>query len=318
MINNTKDKIKNRATDQPLVSICCITYNHAPYIRQCLDSFLMQETDFAYEILIHDDASTDGTQDIIKEYELKYPEIIKPIYQTVNQYSQGIKISPTYNWPRAKGKYIASCEGDDYWTDPFKLNKQVKILESDPSLSACTHRHQILKNNKLTGPSSSAANERLSLEDLIWNIPFQTASIVFRKDSLHITPDIQPFILDTFLYMLLAEQGDIYFMSDIMSVYRLHDGGIWSPHSKLKKMEIREFYQNKRIDYFRQSHPKVSKGLHFRLSMDYTNTMINYARELKFKEATICLKRSLKYSKGKGQTKALAHRVSSVIKRLSQ
>ena len=85
----------------------------------------MQKTDFPFEILIHDDASTDGTADIIREYEAKYPDIIKPIYQTENQYSKGIKVSQVYQFPRAKGKYIALCEGDDYWTDPYKLQKQV-------------------------------------------------------------------------------------------------------------------------------------------------------------------------------------------------
>ena len=112
-----------------LVSICCITYNHEKYIRDAIEGFLMQKTDFPFEVLIHDDASTDGTADIIREYETKYPDIIKPIYQTENQYSKGIKISATYNYPRAKGKYIALCEGDDYWIDPYKLQKQVDFLE---------------------------------------------------------------------------------------------------------------------------------------------------------------------------------------------
>jgi len=107
--------------DDIVVSISCITYNHAPYIRQCLDGFVMQKTTFPFEILIHDDASTYGTPDIIREYEAKYPGLIKPIYQTENQHSKGVKISQTFNWPRARGKDIALCEGDDYWTDPYKL-----------------------------------------------------------------------------------------------------------------------------------------------------------------------------------------------------
>lgn len=109
----------------PLVSITCLTYNHAPYLRQCLDGFVMQKTSFPIEILIYDDASEDGTQDIIREYERKYPDLIKPIYQTENQYSKGVKVEFVYNYPRAKGKYIAFCEGDDYWTDPNKLQKQI-------------------------------------------------------------------------------------------------------------------------------------------------------------------------------------------------
>ena len=116
----------------PLVSITCITFNHAPYIKACLDGFLMQKTNFDYEIIIHDDASTDGTNNIIKEYEKKYPNIIYPIYQKENQYSKGIRPSWEFNLPRLRGKYIAACEGDDYWTDPYKLQKQVDFLERNP------------------------------------------------------------------------------------------------------------------------------------------------------------------------------------------
>jgi len=110
-------------SDDPIVSICCITYNHEKYIRDAIEGFLMQKTLFPIEILIHGDASTDKTADIIKEYEVKYPDIIKPIYQTENQFSKGVSISATYQFPRARGKYIAICEGDDYWTDPHKLQK---------------------------------------------------------------------------------------------------------------------------------------------------------------------------------------------------
>ena len=115
-----------------LVTVVSLAYNHEPYIRQCLEGFVMQKTNFAFEVLIHDDASTDGTADIIREYELKYPDIIKPIYQKENQYSKGVFIEKTFLYPNAKGKYIAECEGDDYWIDPYKLQKQVDFLEANP------------------------------------------------------------------------------------------------------------------------------------------------------------------------------------------
>src|SRR5690625_3999133 len=103
--------------NKQIVSISCITYNQSSYIRQCLDGFLMQKCNFKFEVLIHDDASTDNTADIIKEYQAKYPDIIKPIYQAENQYSKGVRgINIRFNFPRAQGKYIALCEGDDYWT----------------------------------------------------------------------------------------------------------------------------------------------------------------------------------------------------------
>ena len=114
----------------PLVSIICLTYNQAQYIRKTLEGFVMQKTNFPIEILIHDDASTDETADIIREYENKYPQIIKPIYQQENQYSKKVAIGATYIYPKVKGKYIALCEGDDYWIDPLKLQKQVDFLES--------------------------------------------------------------------------------------------------------------------------------------------------------------------------------------------
>ena len=114
-----------------MVSIICNVYNHEKYVREALESFVMQKTDFAYEVLVHDDASTDHSADIIREYEKQYPDIMKPIYQTVNQYSK-CSITRTYQVPRAKGKYIAFCEGDDFWNDPYKLQKQFDEMEKHP------------------------------------------------------------------------------------------------------------------------------------------------------------------------------------------
>ena len=114
------------------VSISCITYNHVHYIKDALNGFLMQKTDFAYEVLIHDDASTDGTNEIIRKYEDEYPEIFKPLYEKENQWDKGRRGSVAFNFPRAQGKYIAICEGDDYWTDPYKLQKQVDFLDGNP------------------------------------------------------------------------------------------------------------------------------------------------------------------------------------------
>ena len=123
--------LKDTAGAVPLVSVSCTTFNHAAYIRQCLDPILSQQTNFPFEIIIHDDASTDGIKEIIEEYVAKYPGIIHPIFQTENQYSKGIRGLPSrYNYPRCRGKYIAICEGDDYWTDPLQLQKQVDFLEA--------------------------------------------------------------------------------------------------------------------------------------------------------------------------------------------
>ena len=131
------DILKNWKYNDILLSINTMTYNHEKYIAQCIEGILMQKTNFAFELLIHDDASTNNTAAIIKEYEKKYPNIIKPIYQTENKWSKGIKISATYQYPRAKGKYIAVCEGDDYWIDENKLQMQVDFLENNPEYGMC-------------------------------------------------------------------------------------------------------------------------------------------------------------------------------------
>lgn len=122
---------------KPLVSICTTTYNHAAYLEQTLDSFLSQKTSFPFEILIHDDCSADGTADIIRRYASRYPEIVKPLYETENQYSKNIPINETFNFPRAEGKYIALCEGDDYWTDDLKLQAQADDMEAHPGCTFC-------------------------------------------------------------------------------------------------------------------------------------------------------------------------------------
>jgi glycosyltransferase involved in cell wall biosynthesis len=135
-------------TKLPLVSICCTTYNHEKYIRDAIEGFLMQKTTFPVEILIHDDASTDKTAQIVKEYAENHSDLIITIFQTENQYSQGIKPWPNFVFPRARGKYIALCEGDDYWTDPLKLQKQVDFLEEYTEYNICFHNVKVYIENE--------------------------------------------------------------------------------------------------------------------------------------------------------------------------
>lgn len=123
-------------SDNPLVSVQCITYNHENYIAQALDGFLMQKTNFPFEVIVHDDASSDRTADIVREYERKYPKIIKAIYQTENQYSKRDGSIRRIMNEACKGKYLAFCEGDDYWIDENKLQMQVDFLEKNPEYSA--------------------------------------------------------------------------------------------------------------------------------------------------------------------------------------
>lgn len=240
------------------VSICCLTYNHEKYIRQALDSFLMQKTNFKYEILIHDDASTDGTADIIREYEKKYPEIIKPIYQKENQYSQRVKISWLYQYPRAKGKYIALCEGDDFWCDENKLQLQYNLLEKNQAV-LCTHKVRYItecgeKMNKTLPEietASSMSGEEF-LHDLLTkdSYPFHTSSYMFRKESiLDECNDVPQFIKiapvgDVFLMILLASKGDRCYINREMSCYRTFSVSSWST-SYVKNKNFR-IVQNER------------------------------------------------------------------------
>ncbi|MCD8543309.1 MAG: glycosyltransferase [Sulfurospirillum cavolei] len=156
-----------------VVSICMLTFNHEDYIHNALNGILMQETDFAFEILVHDDASKDNTAHIIKEYEIKYPKIIKPIYQTINQHSQGIKISPTYNYPRALGDYVAWCEGDDCWVDEHKLAKQIHLMRENPSCHLSFHAAKQIDHSANSIPDRiigiyAGADSIISVEDIMF------------------------------------------------------------------------------------------------------------------------------------------------------
>jgi glycosyltransferase involved in cell wall biosynthesis len=211
----------------PLVSITCVTYNHGPYLRQCLEGFLIQKTGFSFEILIHDDASTDGTAQIIKEYELKYPDLIFPIYQSENQYSKGNKrILNRFVFPKCRGKYIALCEGDDYWIDPYKLQKQVDILEANQEYSFCFHNAStyFVDRDVYEDFNHKLKSKNYKTKDLLikgWFIP--SASLFIRKEMI---PDPFPewyfkvFSGDYALELLLSTKGDFFYINNKMSVYR--------------------------------------------------------------------------------------------------
>lgn len=229
----------------PVVSICCATYNHVHFIRQCLDGFVMQKTKFPFEVLIHDDASTDGTQDVIREYEAKYPDIIKPIYQKENQYSKGVRVSLVYNYSRVRGKYVALCEGDDYWTDPYKLQKQVDFLEAHPDYVMCSHQFNQYwqeegRLEEIADPHFKGAD--YDLPNLIggrWLT--QTLTVMYRRSALNLQ-DYEKYgmSMDMILFYALLKQGKGYCFPDVMAVYRCHKGGVWSEVS-LNKQRLMEF-----------------------------------------------------------------------------
>lgn len=216
--------------EEYLVSILCTAYNHEKYIRQTLESFLAQKTNFKYEIIVHDDASEDNTYEIIREVASEHPDIIYPVYRKENQYKHNPDILSMLV-PKARGKYIAICEGDDYWTDPEKLQIQVDWLEANPDYSACVHNSIKLScadGEKKLYNSVSTEDSDFGFKDIVGKIGsvFHYSSIVGRKVLFENLPDfyqesIKYRIGDHPLAIWLSLNGKIRYFNRIMSVYRL-------------------------------------------------------------------------------------------------
>lgn len=250
----------------PKVSIICITYNHENYIRQAIDGFLMQKTNFDYEILIHDDASTDNTQEIIREYQNKYPDKFRTILQTENQYSQGIQCSMNLI-KIAKGEYLAFCEGDDYWIDENKLQIQVDILERHLECSGCGHNISIVDHKSELFSDSRKENWFSHSEDVVLNIDevsaagrfAHTPSIMLRR---RLFGDMLPEMMEDYgnitangdakMSLLMALEGDFYFIAQNMACYRyvVDFGHSWSTRVKNKNMYKFYYYAYKGLNKF--------------------------------------------------------------------
>ena len=252
-----------------IVSICCITYNHAPFIRKALDGFLMQQAPSGIpqgakmsdwcEILIHDDCSADGTTDIVKEYATKYPDLIFPLYEEVNQYSKGVKVD-FFNYNRAKGKYIAYCEGDDYWTDPNKLQKQVDFMESHPDYSICMHgcsvydtrskKKYVSRDFSRYAQTSNKREDGLDFtaKDYFDGYFGQPLTMVFRLSMFDFDwYNRYKYYRDTHEIYHLLKAGKGYWMNFDGGIYNIHSGGVSGGLTKLRFCEVslpidREFY----------------------------------------------------------------------------
>lgn len=224
------------------VSVICNTFNHEKYIRDAIEGFLIQKTDFPFEVLIHDDASTDGTADVIREYEKKYPNIIKPIYQKENKYSKGEDISFKYQIPRVKGKYIAICEGDDYWSDSFKLQKQYEAMEKHPEIDICAHAAKKISANKGDVICDIKPSERDCIFDMGKVILggggfVATNTLFYRKELNNNIPKFRRFChLDYTIQMHGSIRGGMLYLVDNMSVYRASVPGSWTYRMKNKDL----------------------------------------------------------------------------------
>lgn len=252
-------------TNNPLVSIVCTSYNHGDYLAEAIDSFLMQKTNFDFEILIYDDASTDHSPRVIKQYESMHPSLINPIYQTENQYSKGVRVE-LFNHNRARGKYIAVCEGDDYWTDPYKLQKQVDYMEAHPGCSMTVHAaDRVLSDKKkvLSTVRPERGNAIFSTERVIegGGDLIATNSMVYSKEKVSA---LAPFYLNAVvgdypLVILAALHGTVDYLDDNMSAYRVGVKDSWTERELATSM--------KRINHYHDMErmfDEINEYTHFR------------------------------------------------------
>ncbi|MFQ6794606.1 glycosyltransferase [Thomasclavelia sp.] len=229
------------------VSVCVITYNQKKYIEQALNSILDQKTNFEFEVLVHDDCSSDGTVEILKRYKKKYPDKITLLLERENQYSKGKKIMPLFI-PYVKGKYIAINEGDDYWCDNSKLQKQVDFLEKNDDYSLVVHRANMVNiKGQIMKTIGGNKNIDYSIKDIILGGGdfIATNSMLFRSELFFSLPDFyhNSDIGDYIMCIYYASMGKVHYMSQIMSVYRFSSEGSWTQ----KYIEDNDFF-NKHIE----------------------------------------------------------------------
>ena len=267
-----------------MVSICCITYNQEKYIREAIESFLRQKTNFKFEIVIHDDASTDDTPKIIKEYEKKYPDLIKAIYQTENQYKQGKRASLIV-MKEARGKYIAMCEGDDYWIDDNKIQLQYDYMTTHDNCTFCFHNGYVkdeLKPDCFVRKQLPRKKDRFQkfilkkkndfmTNELIYFGAVPTASIFFKRDCcLNNLPTWFEKIPagDIALRLINSHYGYAHYIDRIMSVYRINTGN--SVTDSWKK-DLKE-------SYIKEINLKQQQALFYDYYNEYTNNV--YKKEI--------------------------------------
>lgn len=266
--------------EEVLVSIWCTAYNHEQYIADAIEGFLMQKTNFKYEIIIHDDASTDNTAKIIRNYEQKYPDLIHGIYQVENQFS---KNQPNIEWIRflrsqnCKGKYIADCEGDDYWIDTQKLQMQIEYLEAHPECIMMAHNSIDMDYRDFSvKPMNLYVKDKIvSGESIITQkITLHTATRVYRKEVLNMDEIFKNTGIGDYPTILYAlTKGKIYYSSRIMSVYRRCHSGSWS--ASMENPDVSIFY-NVRMINFLKKYDEYTKGKYRKACISQCQVHVNW------------------------------------------
>lgn len=257
---------QNGKQEVPLmVTINCLVFNHEPYLRKCLEGFVMQKTNFRFEAIVHDDASTDGSVAIICEYARKYPDIIKPIIETENQYSKRDGSLARIMDKNTYGKYIALCEGDDYWTDPNKLQMQVEFLENHLDYSMCCAGAEVQSGGRITEILQPEEDCDLTPEDTITRggafIP--TLSILFRKELLEGWREFRgnSLVGDYPLQIYCSIRGKVRFFKKIVGCYRLLSIGSWS-YNHYENIENRIQYYKLENDWLEYANEYTQREYH--------------------------------------------------------
>lgn len=235
--------MRNEMERVPLVTVITLTYNHGSYIAECLDSLVKQQTDFPFEVIVHDDASTDCTPDIIRKYHEEYPDIIRPVLQTENQYSRGVAIGQTFIYPRIRSRYVAYCEGDDYWTDPMKLQKQVDFLESHPEYSmCCTEVNWLIQKTGQMSNLHYYDKQELELKDFMLENYVSTLTVLARTEyvldfNFNVLPGLPHFMMGDYpLWIYLAVKGKVRKLPEATAVYRELSGSMSHSRDKFKRI----------------------------------------------------------------------------------
>lgn len=294
-----------------VLSISCITYNHAPYIRECLDSFLMQKTTFPIEVVIHDDCSTDGTKEIIEEYATKYPDIIFPMFQTENQYSKGVRgMMARFNFPRCRGKYIALCEGDDYWTDPFKLQKQVNFLEANPDYVGCFHKIKVLlEANLFDDEVIEQRFEKVENKNKVTRLDLfeqgnfiHTCSFLFRNKPIVLSNEmVMSPVGDIMLFLEIAKTGFFKRIDEYMAVYRRGTG----TYSSLSNIEMYKKKLQYHMCILSSLTDEVERKLFLKICIDLIG---HFEKTIKFERKSFVMKKI-------ASIKILIYKIMGVIKK---
>ena len=252
------------SSELPLVSVCTITYNHERFIAKAIEGVVSQKCNFRFEMVIGEDGSKDRTREIVAEYAAKYPDIIVPLFAEKNL---GAKANATNSLMNCRGKYIAFLEGDDYWTDPTKLQRQFDFMEANPDYTLCFTRVDVIDNegNEAPSPYPPITQEDFSLEDVVMTeksfIP--TPTMFFRNIFPRPLPDfyVNAMSGDIAMHLLLGDKGKIRCLPGKTGIYREHPGGI-TKTEKLKKEAYGELFKLfiSANEYFKFRHDKLIRA----------------------------------------------------------